>query len=154
MRRKSLAGVNCSIARALDVVGECWTLLIVRDLGLNGVHRFDELQKSLGIARNVLTLRLQKLIDHEIVETRVYQQRPQRSEYYLSEKGESLTSVLFTLLEWGDRWTRDGTPPPVRIEHATCGHPLVTAPSCERCKTTVPKKFRRVIRAERAEATF
>ncbi|MBD5655638.1 MAG: helix-turn-helix transcriptional regulator [Candidatus Eremiobacteraeota bacterium] len=146
MRRKSTAQMDCSIARALDVVGEWWTLLIVRDLGINGVHRFDELQKSLGIARNVLALRLQKLVDHEIVETRMYRERPERYEYYLSEKGRGLASVLYALLEWGDRWTRDGTPPPVRIEHAVCGHSLVTTLSCPECKRIVPKESRRLVR--------
>jgi DNA-binding HxlR family transcriptional regulator len=152
MRRKSIAGMSCSIARALDVVGEWWTLLIVRDLSMNGVHRFDELQEGLGIARNVLTLRLQRLVDLGIVQTRLYHERPKRYEYYLSEKGRELESVLYALLEWGDRWTRDGTAPPVRIEHANCGHALVTALHCPKCQEAVPKESRRVLHLERLRA--
>jgi DNA-binding HxlR family transcriptional regulator len=108
MRRKRTGEMDCSIARALDVVGEWWTLLIVRDLGLGDLHRFEQLQQNLGIARNVLTVRLQKLVEHGIVEMRPYQQRPERFEYHLTAKGRDLAQTLYALLAWGDRWTRDG----------------------------------------------
>src|SRR6266516_3217027 len=99
MQLTSLADLNCSIARALDVVGEWWTLLIVRD-ALRGTRRFDEFQASLGMARSVLTSRLRRLTDNGILERRAYSQRPPRYEYHLTEKGRALFPVVTTLLEW------------------------------------------------------
>src|SRR5215218_10310435 len=93
----------CSIARALEVVGERWTLLILRDLAL-GSTRFDQLQESLGIATNVLSSRLERLGAEELVERRRYQERPERHEYLLTEKGRALTPALIALMKWGDRY--------------------------------------------------
>jgi DNA-binding HxlR family transcriptional regulator len=138
--------MDCSIARALDVVGEWWTLLIVRDIGLGEVHRFEQLQQNLGIARNVLTVRLQKLVDHGIVETRLYQHRPERFEYHLTAKGRDLAQVLYALLAWGDRWTREGSSAPLRFEHAACGQALVPALACPECDVVAPAHARRVVR--------
>src|SRR5262245_64599856 len=84
--RNDYPGQVCSIANALEVVGERWTLLIVRDV-MNGRRRFDELQSGLGIARNVLAARLQRLVEEDILERRAYQTAPQRYEYFLTEKG-------------------------------------------------------------------
>ncbi len=153
MRRKSMAEEDCSIARALDVAGDGWTLLILRDVGLNGLHRFDQLHENLGIARNILTVRLQKLVERGIVETRLYQERPQRWEYHLTAKGRDFAHVLYALLSWGDRWAREGTEPPVRIEHAACGESLIPTLACPKCDAVVPLAARRVVRraAERAQ---
>src|SRR5687767_5069851 len=103
MRRTSFADMNCSIAQALEVVGEWWTLLILRDVFL-GVRRFDDFQKRLGIARNVLADRLDTLVERGILERRPYQDRPPRDEYVLTEKGRDLLPVIHALREWGDRW--------------------------------------------------
>ena len=92
----------CSIARSLEVIGERWTLLIVRDV-MNGRRRFDELQQGLGIARNVLSARLQRLVEENILERRPYQRNPERYEYFLTEKGLDLWPALVALLAWGDR---------------------------------------------------
>src|SRR5215203_6730394 len=92
----------CSIARSLEVIGERWTLLIVRDV-MNGRRRFDELQKGLGIARNTLAARLQRLVDEDILERRAYKRNPTRHEYFLTEKGLDLWPALIALLAWGDR---------------------------------------------------
>ena len=89
MLRNDYPGQICSIARSLEVVGERWTLLIVRDV-MNGHRRFDQLQKALGVARNVLAARLQRLIEEDILERRPYQQNPERYEYFLTEKGLDL----------------------------------------------------------------
>ncbi len=106
MRRQSFASMACPIARTLDIVGEWWTLLILRDLA-RGINRFDTLQQELGIARNILTVRLQTLLDHGLIERQCYQQRPERFEYRLTEKGVEMNAVLQALKQWGERWTQD-----------------------------------------------
>jgi DNA-binding HxlR family transcriptional regulator len=121
---------NCSVARALEVVGERWSLLIVRDLML-GYHRFDELQERLGIARNVLTARLERLVEEAVIERRLYQERPARYEYRLTEKGRDLWPVIVGLLSWGDRYLVQS--PPVVLEHRGCGGAVSDRRICERC---------------------
>ena len=102
MLRRDYEGQNCSIARALEVVGERWTLLIIRDVFL-GRRRFDELQESLGIARNVLTDRLNRLVEQRILERVPYSERPKRYEYRLTAKGLELNVALTALRQWGDK---------------------------------------------------
>ena len=102
MLRHDYPGQVCSIAKALEVVGERWSLLIVRDV-MNGRRRFDELQRGLGIARNVLSARLERLVEEDILERRAYQASPERYEYFLTEKGLDLWPALIALLGWGDR---------------------------------------------------
>ena len=112
MQRTSYAAMNCSIASALDVVGEPWTLLIVRD-AFYGVRRFDDFQENLGIARNVLAARLKKLVEAGVFRKVAYRQRPLRHEYRLTEKGAALFTVIIGLKEWGDRFggaARNGKP--------------------------------------------
>jgi DNA-binding HxlR family transcriptional regulator len=102
MLNRNYDGQVCSIARTLELVGERWTLLIVRDL-FRGLGRFDELLGSLGIASNVLTDRLNRLVDEGIVERVRYNERPERFEYRLTSKGQELRLVLLALMQWGDR---------------------------------------------------
>ena len=102
MLSRSYEGQECSIARALEVVGERWTLLIVRDV-LAGLCRFDQLQASLGIARNVLAGRLSRLVEKGILERVPYSKRPPRHEYRLTEKGRELEPALTALRRWGDQ---------------------------------------------------
>jgi len=112
MRRTSYEQMNCSIASALDVVGEPWTLLIVRD-SFYGVRRFDDFQENLGIARNVLTARLKKLVEAGVFRKTAYRQRPLRHEYRLTDKGAALFTVIVGLKQWGDRFgvaSRNGKP--------------------------------------------
>jgi len=122
----------CSIAAALEIVGERWTLLIVRDAML-GVHRFDELQADLGIARNVLQNRLERLVEHEILEKRLYQERPQRFEYYLTDKGLALWPVVVSLMQWGDAYVPRPGGPPVTLEHRDCGGRVDSHRTCVKC---------------------
>jgi DNA-binding HxlR family transcriptional regulator len=122
----------CSIARSLEVVGERWSLLIVRDV-MNGRRRFDELQKGLGIARNVLSARLQRLIEEEILERRPYQQGPERYEYFLTKKGLDLWPALIALLSWGDRYSPSPDGPPMLIVHKECGGGVSDRGICESC---------------------
>jgi DNA-binding HxlR family transcriptional regulator len=111
--RRDYEGQECSIARALEVVGERWTLLIVRD-ALLGLRRFDEFQASLGIARNVLTDRLNRLVDEGILERVRYCERPERFEYHLTRKGHELNIALAGLRQWGDRYLSEKPPQIVR----------------------------------------
>ena len=103
MLNRDYEGQNCSIARALEVVGERWTLLIIRDVFL-GIRRFDELQESLGIARNVLTDRLNRLVGEGVLERVPYSERPTRYEYRLTAKGRDLNIALSGLRQWGDKY--------------------------------------------------
>jgi DNA-binding HxlR family transcriptional regulator len=109
MLKRTYDGQNCSIARALELVGERWTLLIVRD-ALLGLRRFDEFQDSLGIARNVLTERLYRLVAEGILERHVYSERPPRFEYRLTDKGRELAIPLIALMQWGDRHLSEKPP--------------------------------------------
>lgn len=122
MKRKSLADMNCSVARALDVVGDPWTLLIVRDV-FWGYHRFGEFQERLGIPRNTLTDRLHTLVESGVLDKIPYQDNPERFEYRLTDKGRALSPVIITLLQWGDEWSDVGEPP-VRLVDRDTGRPL------------------------------
>src|SRR3954471_9841647 len=110
----------CSIARSLEIVGERWTLLVLREAFL-GTRRFDDFQRSLGIARNVLTERLARLVDEGVLEGRRYQERPERYEYRLTEKGIELWPVMVHLLQWGDHHYPDEAGPPRVLTHRGCG---------------------------------
>lgn len=135
MLGRSYAGQECSIARTLEVVGERWTLLILREAFL-GTARFDDFQRRLGIARNVLQARLERLVDEGVLSRRRYNERPPRHEYRLTREGRDLLPVLVALLQWGDQHRApDG--PPVAIAHARCGGALNAALVCERCGATV-----------------
>src|ERR1700760_1524158 len=103
MYRKRFTGMNCSIARALDEIGEWWSLLIVREC-TQGTTRFDEFQTQLGIARNVLSARLARLTDLDILERYPLESRANTDGYRLTKKGEALYPVLVALWQWGDRW--------------------------------------------------
>jgi DNA-binding HxlR family transcriptional regulator len=107
--RRDYEGQNCSIARTLEVVGERWTLLIIRD-ALLGLRRFDQFQESLGIARNVLTDRLKRLVEQGILERVRYSERPERFEYHLTDKGRELGVALAGLRQWGDKHVSERPP--------------------------------------------
>jgi DNA-binding HxlR family transcriptional regulator len=131
MERKSFEHMSCSVAQCLEVVGEWWTMLIVRDAFL-GVRRFDELQARLGIARNVLTQRLSKLVDAGVLQRRPYQDKPPRFEYVLTPKGRDLWPVLNAMRQWGELHAApDG--PPVTVVHRKCGHAAPLLLSCSHC---------------------
>src|SRR5262245_21780628 len=102
MLRADYPDQDCSAAAALEIVGARWTMLTIRDI-LPGHRRFDDMQRSLGVARNVLATRLDRLTEEGIVEPRLYSERPPRHEYFLTEKGLDLWPVFVALLAWGDR---------------------------------------------------
>jgi DNA-binding HxlR family transcriptional regulator len=126
---------DCSVARALEVVGERWTILILRDAFL-GVRRFDDFQRSLGVARNVLQTRLRRLVDEGLLERRRYQERPVRHEYHLTPRGEDLWPVLLALMEWGDGHRTEGAGTP-RALHRGCGGALTQRCTCTTCEAEI-----------------
>lgn len=122
MRRRSFADMNCSVAQTLEIVGDPWTLLIIRD-ALFGFRRFDDFVERLGIPRTTLTTRLATLTEAGILERRRYQDNPPRDEYVLTERGRALHPVIISLLQWGDRWSDLAEPPVVLVDGET-GEPL------------------------------
>ena len=126
---------NCSLARTLEIVGERWTLLILRDAFL-GIRRFDEFQERLGVSRTVLAGRLDLLVDQGILARDRYQQRPDRYEYVLTAKGLDLWPALNALRSWGDSYASpDGAPR--EFVHAACRRSIAAAAYCPHCETTV-----------------
>ena len=122
---------TCSIARSLEVVGERWSLLIIRDAHFAGLTRFTDFQRSLGIATNVLRDRLEAFVDAGIMTRRRYSEAPEQHEYLLTEKGRELLPVLVALTEWGDRWAAPNGRPIV-YRHAGCGGEVHAELACER----------------------
>lgn len=123
---------NCSIAAALGVIGEKWTLLVLRD-AFNGVRRFDEMYARIGAPRQVLSTRLSRLVDEGLLRRVPYQEPGQRRryEYRLTDKGIELYPVLVSLLQWGDKWAGDPAGPPVELHHRDCGAPVHVGLRCE-----------------------
>jgi DNA-binding HxlR family transcriptional regulator len=124
--------LDCSVAKALEVIGERWSLLIVRSV-MHGNRRFGEMQESLGIARNVLSARLQRLVDEEILERRAYSESPPRYEYFLTQKGLDLWPALIALLHWGERYSPSPEGPRRLIVHKECGGTVSERGICESC---------------------
>lgn len=131
MQRTDFGAMACSIARTLGVVGEPWSLLIVRDINV-GMHRFDELQADLGVSRKVLTERLNHLVEHGVLERRPYDNRP-RHEYHLTDKGTDLVDVLMVMVRWGDTWLAGTAGPPVLYRHHACGEVTSVDLRCSGC---------------------
>ncbi|MHB8242440.1 MAG: winged helix-turn-helix transcriptional regulator [Solirubrobacteraceae bacterium] len=136
MKRTSLADHPCSIARTLDVVGEWWTPLILRDVAY-GVRRFREIQDDLQISANVLADRLEALVAEGILELRPYQERPPRSEYLLTEKGAELLPALLALMQWGERWKWPKGGGPLQVVHEECGSEVRVELRCSDCEREV-----------------
>lgn len=131
MRRASFSGMNCSVAQTLEVVGEWWTLLIIRD-ALFGVTRFDDFSTRLGIARNVLTQRLDTLVEHGILIRDPYQDNPVRYDYRLTDKGRDLWTVINALRQWGDKCRH-----PTALRSSSCTPAAVTRRRSNRCAPSV-----------------
>jgi DNA-binding HxlR family transcriptional regulator len=142
--RKSLDHLDCSVANTVDVIGDRWSLLILRD-AFFGVRRFDDFQKDLAIARNVLADRLQGLVDREILTTRPYQDNPPRNEYVLTDKGRDLFDVLMALWRFGDKW-EPASAKRVAI-HDECGHETHIVASCAHCGGELTRRNIRVVPA-------
>jgi DNA-binding HxlR family transcriptional regulator len=122
MRRSSWSGADCSIAQTLDVVGDPWTLLVVRD-AFFGTRRFEDFRRSLGVPRATLSARLATLVEHDVMTKHQYSDRPVRHEYVLTAKGRALGPILVAMLQWGDNWSAPGEPP-VTLVDADSGESL------------------------------
>jgi DNA-binding HxlR family transcriptional regulator len=120
MQRTQFGAMACSIARTMDVIGEPWSPLIVRNIYI-GITRFDQLQQSLGMSRKVLAERLRWLTETGVLTRREYSARPPRHEYVLTPKGLELFEVLMVMVRWGDRWLAGEAGPPVLYRHHACG---------------------------------
>ena len=132
MKRIAFSDMQCSMSRALDVIGDWWTPLIIRDLFI-GVCRFDQLVADLGISRNLLTSRLKLLEEGRLVARRAYSDKPPRYEYALTSAGADLVPVLMALTAWGDKWVRPAEGKPILFRHHACGNvfaPEITCPHC------------------------
>lgn len=136
MKLKSFSDMNCTIAQSLEVVGERWSLLVLRESFL-GTRRFEDFRERLGIARNILTDRLERLVAGGILERRQYQERPQRFEYRLTPKGLDLYEVILALKKWGDRWAAGEEGLPLLLRHNGCGEVFDVEATCPHCHERV-----------------
>ena len=123
---------NCSFARSLDVLGDRWTFLVLRE-SFFGVRRFGQMARNLGVSRNILSDRLQKLVANGILERRRYRQDPDRFEYRLTERGKSLYPPIVAMLRWGDEHLAGPEGPPLTLRHTTCGHDAAPILVCSHC---------------------
>jgi DNA-binding HxlR family transcriptional regulator len=144
MKRASFEEMNCSVARSLEVIGEWWTLLIIRD-AFFGVTRFEQFQERLGIARNVLATRLDTLVEHEVLERRCYDEARERYDYLLTDKGKALWPVLTTLRDWGDEWIVGKGNEPVQMLHKTCGETTRGELHCGQCGEKLCRRDLRMV---------
>jgi DNA-binding HxlR family transcriptional regulator len=122
----------CSLARTLDVAGEWWTPLVIRDIWM-GRHRFEEIQRNLAVSRKLLTDRLETLVREGAVERTQYREHPPRYEYHLTDKGKELMEALLVLISWGDRWRAEKAGPPMLIRHKGCGKAVEAEVTCSHC---------------------
>lgn len=132
MKRTSFARWPCSIARTVDLLGDWWTPLVLRE-AFYGTTRFEDWQRNLGIGRNVLAERLKRLVAEDMLTRHRYQEHPERFEYHLTEKGRDFFPVLMAMLRWGDRWLDGGRGAPVALRHLPCGHLTQPEVVCGHC---------------------
>ncbi len=123
--------MDCSVAQCLEVVGEWWSMLIIRDAFL-GVTRFEDFQRRLGISRNILQQRLTKLVDEGVLVRWPYSEHPPRDDYKLSAKGRDLWPILTAMRQWGDKYAAPSGPP-VLLVHKSCGHDTTAVFVCNQC---------------------
>jgi DNA-binding HxlR family transcriptional regulator len=132
MKRTAFADWPCSLARSVDLLGDWWTPLVLRE-AFYGVRRFDDFQRRLGIGRNILTQRLNRLVAEGMFERQPYQDRPLRHEYVLTEKGRDFFPVVAAIVRWGDRWLAGDDGPPLLLHHTACDHDTQAEVVCSHC---------------------
>lgn len=132
MKWEDLKDQECSVARTLAVIGDRWTLMILSDCFL-GAKRFEEFRERLGLSKSVLNNRLKSLEDNGILERIPYQQNPVRVEYKLTKKGRDLSPIIFTIVNWGDKYYAGEAGPPILYRHTQCGHDFEPVLSCSDC---------------------
>jgi DNA-binding HxlR family transcriptional regulator len=145
-------GQVCSVAGTLELIGERWTILVIREV-LYGRRKFSEMQRTLGVARNVLATRLESLVEAGILERRIYSERPERYEYFLTEKGLDLWPVFVALMHWGDKHlpTPPGGPPVRLVHRGECGGAVNDRRICERCGEELTVRDARGVLSPEAE---
>jgi DNA-binding HxlR family transcriptional regulator len=136
LKWEDLAGQRCSIARSVAVIGDRWTLMILRDC-FSGVSRFDKFQERLGISRTLIAERLKSLTAEGVLTKTAYQDRPVRHEYRLTPKGMDLFPVMMAIVDWGDRHIDSPEGAPLVRRHKTCGHDFQPVMTCSECGETV-----------------
>lgn len=132
MKWQEMGESPCSIARSLAVIGDRWTLLILRNAYLR-TRRFDDFQTQLGVTRHVLADRLKKLVKHGVMKKQPYQDNPPRYEYRLTDMGRDLYSVQLAIVAWGDKWLAGEKGAPLELQHAQCGKKFTPVISCSEC---------------------
>lgn len=146
MKWNEIGEQPCSVARALSVFGDRWTMLILRNAFM-GVRRFDDFQRSLGLTRHVLSERLKRLVEHGILAKVPYVAHQERFEYQLTEKGVELYPVMLSMVQWADKWMDMGLGKPVEFIHKSCAKPLNTKMVCVECEQAVHIKDVRMAEA-------
>jgi DNA-binding HxlR family transcriptional regulator len=136
MKRTRFSQWPCSVARTVDLLGDWWTPLVLRD-AYYGVRRFDDFQRDLKIGRNILTERLNRLVDEGLLERVPYQERPVRHDYLLTDKGRDFFPVMVAMMRWGDRWLTGDEGPPVTLQHTPCDHDMHAEVVCSHCREPV-----------------
>lgn len=136
MRRTDTSDWPCNIARGANVLADLWNVLIVREACL-GTRRYEDFQRSLGIGRNILTIRLNGLVNEGILERVEYQSNPLRHEYRLTHKGRDAYTVLAAMAAWAERWLVGPEGTPVLTHHETCGHDMCAAVVCSECREPI-----------------
>ncbi|MDF2445932.1 MAG: Transcriptional regulator, HxlR family [Moraxellaceae bacterium] len=136
MKWQDVGEMPCSVARSLSILGDRWTLLILRNAFL-AVRRFDDFQSQLGVTRHILAERLSRLVETGVLKKVAYQDNPPRYEYRLTEMGRDLYPVLLALTTWGDKWLDEGKGVPLEYVHKSCGHKFRPTMVCSECRAPV-----------------
>jgi DNA-binding HxlR family transcriptional regulator len=136
VKRTRFSSWPCSVARTVDLLGDWWTPLVLRE-AFYGVRRFDDFQRRLAIGRNILTERLKRLVDEGLLERVPYQDRPVRHEYVLTPKGRDFFPVLIAMMRWGDRWLWPDEGAPIQLRHTQCDHDMHAEVVCSHCREPV-----------------
>jgi len=145
MRWQAIKDEPCSVARTLSIIGDRWTLLVIRDCFL-GTRCFEDFQKQLKVTRHLLSDRLRKLVDRGILEKVTYTEHSRRFEYRLTEKGVDLFPIIMAIVRWGDQWMAEEGAPPIEYEHVNCGKKMKAVLCCSECHEEIQaKKIRPMI---------
>lgn len=153
MKWDDLAKQKCSVARSVAVLGDRWTLMIIRDC-FRGIRRFEDFQRRLGISRTIIADRLGSLVEEGILTRAQYQERPLRYEYRLTKKGLSLHPVMMAIVHWGDEHYADKSGPPLLHLHRTCGHTFSPVTTCSECGESVAARDVEVVAGSKSADLF